>query len=194
MSTTRDASETELESLIQRLYALCDNPRQGLPHEVFKLVSQLTPLINVDLLIRDDSGQTLLTWRADEFHGPGWHVPGGIIRFKESIAARIAKVAAFELGSQIDFDATPLAIHELTNPQRDVRGHFISLLHACRLLNPPAAALKFEGKMPKQGQWRWHDHCPDNLIRAHEVYRPYIDRSYSPTAVLTPSRKREETP
>lgn len=194
MNTIQDANDTELQPLICRLQELSGNPRQGLPQPVFKLVSQLTPLINVDLLIRNELGQTLLTWRADEFYGPGWHVPGGIIRFKESFAERIAKVAATELGCQVEFDAAPLAMNEVTNPHRDVRGHFISLLYVCRLLNPPADTLKFGGEMPKNGQWRWHDRCPENLIRVHEMYRPYIDRSISPTAAQMPSRKREVTP
>ena len=53
---------------------------------------ELTPLVNVDLLIKD-SGRTLLTWRDDEFYGPGWHIPGGILGFKERALDRLAKVA-----------------------------------------------------------------------------------------------------
>ena len=59
-------------------------------------------MINVDLLIRDDTDRTLLTWRHDAFYGPGWHVPGGIIRFKESAANRIAAVAQGELGTKVE--------------------------------------------------------------------------------------------
>jgi len=65
------------------------DPRQGLPEELFLFVSELTPMINVDLLIKNDRNETLLTWRADNFYGPGWHIPGGIIRFKESASSRI---------------------------------------------------------------------------------------------------------
>lgn len=43
-------------------------------------------MVNVDLLIKNvSSNETLLTWREDEYYGPGWHVPGGIVRFKETI-------------------------------------------------------------------------------------------------------------
>ena len=171
-------AEEELKVLSLRLRELSGNPCQGLPHEVFKLVSQLTPMVNVDLLVRNELGQTLLTWRADEYYGPGWHIPGGIVRFKESFAERIAEVAAAELGCSVDFEPQPLAINEVTNQQRDVRGHFISLLYACRPLNAPAEALKFSGGMPKNGQWRWHDRCPDDLIRVHEMYREQIDAAF----------------
>ncbi len=162
------------ETLAEEIRALTPNPREALPPPVFRLVSQLTPLINVDLLIRDDAGRTLLTWRADEFYGPGWHIPGGIIRFKEKIATRIARVAENELGGTVDFDPAPLAMHEIMAPHRDVRGHFISLLYACRMRTPPAAALGASGQVPTNGAWQWHEVCPGNLIHVHEMYRPFI--------------------
>jgi len=172
--------DEELQLLGERLHALAGNARQGLPAPVFRLISSLTPLVNVDLLIRDDAGRTLLTWRADEFYGPGWHIPGGIVRFKESTASRIAAVAASELGCAVDTNPAPLALREITNPQRDVRGHFISLLFACRLASPPDPILKFGAGEPKNGEWMWHDRCPDRLIQVHQAYRPWIDGSASP--------------
>ena len=62
---------------IEALEAGQDDPRRGLPDDVFLFVSRIVPLVNVDLLIQDDRSRTLLTWRDDEFFGPGWHVPGG---------------------------------------------------------------------------------------------------------------------
>ena len=59
------------------------NPTKGLSEETFLLISQLTPMVNVELLIQDKNKGTLLTWRHDKFYGPAWHLPGGIIRFKE---------------------------------------------------------------------------------------------------------------
>ena len=161
------------ETLAAQVLALADNPRQCLPTPVFRMVSQLTPLINVDLLIRDGVGRTLLTWRADEFYGPGWHIPGGIIRFKENIGTRITKVAESELGCTVTSDPAPLAIHEVMAPHRDVRGHFISLLYHCRLLTPPSPEL-IALAQPQAGQWQWHEHCPDNLIKVHDIYRAWI--------------------
>jgi len=172
---TPDAKADEIRALAERLRELAGSARQGLPQEIFHLVSSLTPMINVDLLIRNEQEQTLLTWRADEFYGPGWHVPGGIIRFKESTAQRIAAVAAGELGCSVTAAPAPLLMREITNPQRDVRGHFISLLFACTLTSAPDTALKFCAGMPKNGQWMWHDRCPQDLIRVHEAYRPWID-------------------
>ena len=123
--------------LIAQLRTYIGDSRRGLPEEVFRLVSELTPLVNVDLLIKDSSGRTLLTWRDDEFYGPGWHIPGGILRFKERALDRLAKVAELELGAQISSNLVPLLITEIMHPSRDVRGHFISLLYECAITSGP---------------------------------------------------------
>lgn len=147
---------------------------QDLPLEVFHRVSELTPLINVDLLISNDLGQTLLTWRDDEFYGPGWHIPGGIIRFKETIDSRINKVAAIELKTTLSYDPVPMTIIQLIDEKRSVRGHFISLLYRCRLVSPPATEMADVNKEIKAGQWLWHDDCPENIILEHEIYAQFF--------------------
>lgn len=172
---TVDPKTAEIRQLTARLRELAGDAKQGLPQDIFFLLSSLTPMINVDLLIRNEQQQTLLTWRADEFYGPGWHVPGGIVRFKEPLASRIEAVAARELGCTVDFSPVPLLLREITNPHRDVRGHFISLLYACTLTSPADPALKFATGIPKTGEWMWHDRSPENLIKVHEAYRPWID-------------------
>lgn len=166
-----------LDAALATLDRLCPDARSGLPEPLFLTVSRLTPLINVDLLVRDDAGRTLMTWRADRFHGPGWHVPGGIIRFKEPATQRIQAVAAQELGAQVTHAPAPLTVLELTHPSRDVRGHFISLVYECRLLHgpDPARQAPTEGT-PHAGQWAWFDALPANTIAVHQIYRPLFGR------------------
>lgn len=147
---------------------------QGLPEDVFLLVSQLTPLVNVDLLLKNAQNQTLLTWRDDEFYGPGWHVPGGIVRFKEAFATRIAAVAANELGARVTFTQVPVAVNEIMHPVRNTRGHFISFLYACALTSPLNPQREYKTGMPQPGEWAWHAACPENLIAVHEIYRQYM--------------------
>src|SRR5215470_6868925 len=81
-----------------------DTPERGLPNEFFRFLSRLMPLVNVDLLIVDERLGTLLTWRDDENYGPGWHVPGGIIRYRETAEARICQTAQDELGTGVEFE------------------------------------------------------------------------------------------
>lgn len=149
------------------------SPTKGLPIEVFYYISRTTPLVNVDLLIKDEKGHTLLSWRNDHNSGKGWHLPGGIIRFKETMKKRLEKVAETEIGAKVEFELKPIAINEIIIKQRKIRGHFISFLYKCCLSSsfiPQNKGLKNSDA----GYLKWHESCPDNLLKYHEMYRKYI--------------------
>jgi ADP-ribose pyrophosphatase YjhB (NUDIX family) len=149
------------------------DPHRGLPEDIFLFVSRIVPFINVDLLIRDGSGRTLLTWRDDEFFGSGWHVPGGIIRYKEMASDRIQACAREELGAAVAFEAVPLLVSETIQEQR-TRGHFISLLYRCRLLALPDEGRRARSNPPTPGQWHWHEFCPPDLLSVQTQYACFL--------------------
>jgi colanic acid biosynthesis protein WcaH len=159
---------------IDLLESSIGDPSRGLPEDVFFFVSGITPLVNVDLLIKNSRRQTLLVWRDDGLYPAGWHVPGGIVRFKEKATDRIKAVAAAELGTEVRFRKEPLAVNEVIEPARRVRGHFISFLYECRLIRPPAERLRHKRGALKPGQWAWHTTCPSNIIPVHEMYRKFL--------------------
>ena len=161
-----------INEAISILEAEISDPKKGLPLEVFQLVSRLTPLVNVDLLIKDENNRLLLAWRDDQFAGQGWHIPGGIIRYKENFETRIQKTAEREVGSQIQFNPEPIAINQIVC-QHDTRGHFISLLFDCFLESNFIPAN--DNLCPKElGYLSWHDACPNDLIKSHEIYRKFL--------------------
>lgn len=164
----------EIKKTIDSLESYVSNPSGGLPEDIFLFISRITPLVNVDLLIKNEQNLTLLTWRNDSYYSAGWHVPGGIIRYKEKIFNRIRAVAASELGCSVDFSKEPLAINEVIHPSRRVRGHFISLLYECTLTSSPDENLRYTEGIPKNGNWSWHNGCPNDIISVHEMYREYI--------------------
>jgi ADP-ribose pyrophosphatase YjhB (NUDIX family) len=156
---------------IKALEKKIGNPRQGLPKEIFLFVSRVTPLVNVDLLIKDEKGRTLLSWR-DDIHGRGWHIPGGIVRYKEKLETRLLKVAETEIGAEIKFEPKPLEINELTCAH-ETRGHFIAFLFKGFLSSkfvPENKGLK----KTDPGYLKWHTTCPKNLIKIHNIYKKYI--------------------
>ncbi|MFA5095946.1 MAG: NUDIX domain-containing protein [Candidatus Omnitrophota bacterium] len=159
---------------ISSLEHFIKDPGKGLPEDVFLLVSRLTPLINVDLLIKNKRGQTLLTWRDDGFFPAGWHIPGGIVRYKETMAERIQAVARSEVRAKVKCAHTPLVIREVIIPSFTDRAHAISFLFACELTGSPAKKLKFVKGAPEPGQWAWHDRPPKDLIIVHRMYRNFI--------------------
>jgi colanic acid biosynthesis protein WcaH len=149
------------------------NSSLGLPKEVFLFISRLTPLVNVDLLIKDENGKTLLSWRNDQYAGVGWHVPGGIVRFKENLETRIMKVAEEEIGAKVDFDPVPIAVNQFIC-SHNTRGHFISLLYKCFLSGkyiPKNKGLK----KSDNGYLMWHNFCPEDLVKIQKkVYGGYL--------------------
>lgn len=148
------------------------NPQMGLPDEVFYFISRMTPLINVDLLIKDERGRTLLSWRDDRYAGKGWHLPGGIVRFKETLEARIKKVAETEIGTEIEFVPVPLTINQVICDY-NIRGHSISILYKCFLSSKFIPQNKgLTEKNP--GYLKWHNACPDDLLKFHEIYRKFL--------------------
>lgn len=165
---------SDLQRVVDELESLVPSPQEGLPEPVFRLLSRLTPLLSVDLLVKDSAGRTLLTWRQDESYGPGWHVPGGIVRYKESAVHRVHEVARVELGAQVDVEPVPLTIQEFLRPNRTERAHIVAMLFRCRLLTDLDASLCFDPKMPRPGYWEWHRDCPDNLIQQQQPYGPYF--------------------
>lgn len=163
-----------MRKAIELLEASIKSPSAGLPEDVFLFVSGITPLVNVDLLIRDEERRTLLTWRDDGYYPAGWHVPGGIIRYKETASDRIHAVAATELGGTCGSRKAQLAISEVIHPSRGARGHFISFLCECTLVGSLNENLRHKDGIPKPGEWAWHGRFPANIICVHEVYRAFM--------------------
>ena len=164
-----------LESYLKKIKGIISDPQDGLPEELFHFASSITAMVNVDLLIKNKKKQTLLTWRDDEYYGSGWHIPGGIIRFKETFSSRIHKVAEFELGISVTPTKDPITIKELFAKNRDVRGHFISFLYECWPESEPDISRKYNGGEPQNGQWSWHDKSPINIIKQHASYETFIN-------------------
>lgn len=149
------------------------NPSKGLPNEIFFYISRTTPLINIDLLIKDELGRTLLSWRDDPLAGKGWHLPGGIVRFKETLETRIKKVAETEIGTLMNFDFNPLAINQIIHKEYKNRAHFISILYKCSLST--SFVPKNKGlSNTDSGYLKWHSSCPNNLLKFQEFYKKYL--------------------
>ncbi|MBY4895516.1 GDP-mannose mannosyl hydrolase [Cupriavidus sp. AU9028] len=73
---------------------------QALPVETFRTVVASTPLVSIDLLIRDAGGRYLLGQRVNPPAQGSWFVPGGRIRKNETLEAAIARLQREELGTQ----------------------------------------------------------------------------------------------
>ena len=163
----------DLSEAVRCLDTYIDDPRSGLPEEVFLFASRVTPMVNVDLLIRDARGRILLAWRDDVFSGQGWHIPGGIVRFQESLATRIQETAIGEIGCEVAFDETPVEFVELIKPGKQERSHFITFVYDCRLPESWDTGTQLI-KAGEVGFLAWHETFPENMIPVHHFYRKYF--------------------
>ena len=149
-----------------------EQPQMGLPQETFHFISRCTPIVNVDLLIKDSKNRVLLSWRDDEFAGSGWHIPGGILRYKETIIERLKLVSQLEIGCLVDYQPLPICIEDVILTH-DTRGHFVSFLYACKVSDD--FLLTNEVDEYEVGYLQWHNSCPDNLVPVQQMYIPYIE-------------------
>ena len=72
---------------------------QRLDTELFKSVVANTPLISVDLIVRNPQGQILLGQRVNRPAQGYWFVPGGRVRKDERLVAAFNRLVQEELGS-----------------------------------------------------------------------------------------------
>ena len=110
----------------------------GIGKILFESISRLTPAVSVELIIKSrDQRSSLLTWRDDDLYGPGWHVPGGVVRFKETLTSRVQEVLKNEIGASASKIEGPIGFHEIFNEKRDKRGHFICFVYKVILIDDP---------------------------------------------------------
>lgn len=153
--------------------------KAGIGKGLFETISSLTPAISVELIIKNvDQKYNLLTWRDDGLYGPGWHVPGGVVRFKERLNSRVEKVLEEEIGVPALSINGPIDFHEVFNEKRDTRGHFICFVFKVMIAENPPVEMKAGGELISQGHWRWFKECPKNLIENQKPLIRYLNEKF----------------
>ena len=84
-----------------------------LPADVFKQIIDTTPLVSIDLVVRDTAGQVLLGKRNNRPAQGFWFVPGGRILKNERLADAFKRLTLDELGCEYDMaQAKHLGLYE----------------------------------------------------------------------------------
>ncbi|MFT7261388.1 MAG: colanic acid biosynthesis protein WcaH [Glaciecola sp.] len=79
-----------------------DTSRVFLDKELFSTVIKSTPLISIDLVVKNNLGQTLLGQRLNKPAKGFWFVPGGRILKDESLATAFKRLTLEELGEEFN--------------------------------------------------------------------------------------------
>lgn len=170
----RDVSKLLIE-LQREMFEEGINPIEGLPYDLFLFSTTLFPFVNVDLFIVNKLNQVLLSWRNDKYYGTGWQIPGGIIKMKETIDARIQNTALSEIGTKVIEDYSLLSVGEyiVSNDRTGLdnqleRAHNIALLYKCNI--PDDFQINnFEKGENDEGYLKWFDYIPGNILECHKI-------------------------
>lgn len=97
----------------------------------------VTPLVAADLIIRleDAPGQIVLIERLNPPYG--WALPGGFVDCGESVEMAAIREAAEEVGLYVELECL---LGCYSDPERDSRGHTVSLVYVARASGHPQAA------------------------------------------------------
>jgi colanic acid biosynthesis protein WcaH len=123
------------------------NDRSGsppLPREQFLEVVARTPLVSIDLVVRDSAGRVLLGLRRNAPARGFWFVPGGVIRKNETLDVAFSRISRNELGQELRrADSRLLGAYEhLYAENADDRPgfgtHYVVLAHAIEVPGLPA--------------------------------------------------------
>ena len=72
-----------------------------LPREIFETVVKSTPLVSIDLIVRNLSGQILLGLRVNSPAKGYWFVPGGRVLKNETLSEAFLRLTQIELGRSL---------------------------------------------------------------------------------------------
>ncbi len=76
--------------------------------QAFLKIIDATPLVSIDLILKNSAGEALLGKRLNRPAQGYWFVPGGRIRKNEEIANAIKRISSTELGIELSFSQMKL--------------------------------------------------------------------------------------
>lgn len=146
-----------------------------LSKEEFEKISEVSPIINVDLLIYNENKEILLSWRNDEFD-KGWHFPGRCVRHQETLEIAAKACLVYEIGAyNKNIDPFMIDYNEIINYDRKVRAHFISFLYKYYLSSKTFLYINNDKKENNAGYLKWFYKMPENLINCQkQIYNNYF--------------------
>ena len=87
--------------------------QKSLDHETFANIVEHTPLVAIDLIIKDSEGGVLLGRRVNAPAKDHWFVPGGRIYKNETISEAFSRIFFSEIGDELLIeDARFLGVYE----------------------------------------------------------------------------------
>jgi len=137
--------------------------------DAFLAVVRDTPLVAIDLLVRDNQGRLLMGLRANEPARGCWFVPGGRILKDETLEQAFARITESELGTPMERgDARLVGVYTHRYDTNfagapGVSTHYVVLAHELA-----ASRLRTELPSTQHARYRWW--TEDDARQSDEVH------------------------
>ena len=146
-----------------------NKPASWLDRDTFRQIVSGTPLISIDLIVRNEHGQVLLGQRLNRPAQGYWFVPGGRVRKDERLADAFYRLTQEELGRALPLsDACFLGPFEHFYNDNfsgsDFSTHYVVLGYAVTLQSD----VLLELPEVQHGAYRWFD--TDELMQSDVVH------------------------
>jgi ADP-ribose pyrophosphatase YjhB (NUDIX family) len=128
----------------------------------FREIYSKVPRLCVDLLIRNDTGQVLLTLRRKN-PANTWHLPGGTVFVDETLQQAAERIAKEELSMEVQVLGFKGHVDAIGTP--DLFGRPVSILVEAQLITPAEKIILDE----QAYEWRFFDNPPNNTLPSHKL-------------------------
>ncbi|HEY4495905.1 MAG TPA: NUDIX domain-containing protein [Candidatus Paceibacterota bacterium] len=142
------AEQTELT----RLLGIVANKDGGfIPDPAYRPMHKLVPWPAVEVLIHNENGRFVLTYRDDEFKG--WHIPGGYMKPNESYQGACNRHVRKEKIAEAVTNLQLIATHVWRAGEHPY-SYPISLIIACKAV----------GEVAERDDLKWFEEIPQDII------------------------------
>lgn len=142
-----------------------------LPHKIFLETFKLVPRVAINLVIKNDKGEILLTKRAIPPMKGYWHIPGGFLEKGEGLLECVKRIATKEIGIDINADVEQLGTFE--DLDEDPRGHIIDIMYGYKLKsNLP------QRQTSESAEIKFFKNIPEKIGFNHKDYLLYISKQW----------------
>jgi len=97
-----------------------------------KLKNRKTPLLAVDVIIMRKDGSIVLVKRKNDPFRDFWAIPGGFVKYGESVENAAIREAKEETGLEVGLKRL---VGVYSDPNRDPRGHVVSVVFLAEEIN-----------------------------------------------------------
>jgi len=87
------------------------------------------PTLTVDAIIKTNDDKIVLVKRKNPPYKGWWALPGGIVEYGETVEEAVKREVKEETGLEVEIEKL---VNVYSDPNRDPRGHFISICFLCR--------------------------------------------------------------